>query len=141
MYRRWTFIRQQKFNTGHPDHVWARDLECYHCDDFLTFSDWLHTEIGLPGAKQKLHRPNRDLGWIPGNVRWATTKEVALCYQRNILVTYQGRTQHLTAWCRELNLNYGTVFSRYHRGWPTRQMFTHPVLSGQKTFFGVRPCL
>mgnify|MGYP006278548011 CR=1 FL=1 len=42
-------------------------------------------------------------------------------------ITYQGKTQSLKTWAKDLGLDYGTIFSRFHRGWELKDVFAIPV--------------
>jgi hypothetical protein len=43
------------------------------------------------------------------------------------LIEYQGRTQRLVAWCRELNFRYATVHKRLALGWSVEEALTTPA--------------
>ena len=68
--------------------------------------------------------PNRSGNYEPGNVRWATATEQARNAKSNRLVTLDGRTLTLAAWCEEFGLNYFTVVSRLNAGWTPKRAFT-----------------
>ena len=59
-----------------------------------------------------LDRKDNNKGYSPENCRWATYTEQARNTRRNILITFQGQTQCLAAWCEKLNLKYPTVYKR-----------------------------
>jgi DNA invertase Pin-like site-specific DNA recombinase len=43
-------------------------------------------------------------------------------------ITYQGRTQHLSAWARETGINLSTLWNRLTRyGWSVEKAFTRPL--------------
>ena len=54
-------------------------------------------------------------GYSPDNCRWVSALVQANNTRSNHYLTYKGKTQSLADWCRELNLNYGTVRSRINR--------------------------
>lgn len=82
---------------------------------WLTFKNWAM----LNGYKDglTLDRIDNNKGYSPDNCRWVTMKTQCNNTRRNHLITYKGKTQSLSAWCRELGLNYSTVRARlntYH---------------------------
>lgn len=45
--------------------------------------------------------------------------------RNNLYITYNGKTQSLADWCRELNLNYDKVQNKIKRcGWTVEKAFT-----------------
>jgi hypothetical protein len=62
-----------------------------------------------------LDRKDNDQGYNPENCKWATRTEQNRNKRSNVNVTLRGKTQCLTAWCQELNLNCNTVYTRIHR--------------------------
>jgi hypothetical protein len=87
--------------------------------DFWRFADYVTKKLGTPqGLRNCLGRIERDRNWEPGNIRWYTRKELANHRIDNCYYTYRRKTQSLTDWCDELNLNYDRVHSRiYQYGW------------------------
>lgn len=63
----------------------------------------------------------------PSNCRWATYEEQSKNKRNNIVVTWNGKTQVLKDWCRELSLDYRTIKARFHKGWDIDRMFTEPI--------------
>lgn len=42
-------------------------------------------------------------------------------------LTFQGKTQDLCEWARDVGIKYTTLYSRLHRGWSIEQALTAPV--------------
>ncbi len=68
----------------------------------------------------------------PDNCRWVTRTVQQNNRQYNHLLTYNGKTQTVTQWARELNLNASTLFSRIERGLSDEQVLTTPKGCGKK---------
>lgn len=97
----------------HPD--WAAD-----------FSQFLAYIGRAPTVKHSVDRIENSLGYIPGNVRWATAKEQARNTSRKSKhALVEGET--LAESCERLGLNYKTVTHRIWRGVPRNQLFAKRV--------------
>ena len=91
--------------------------------DFSVF----YAELGpRPSAAHTLDRINNDEVYGPGNCRWATTDVQANNTRRNVHLTFQGKTQTLSQWTKELNLPSGIISSRIKAGWSTERALTEP---------------
>lgn len=97
------------------------------CDEwrnnFINFYNW--AIVNGYDDNLSIDRIDNNKGYSPKNCRWATTIEQAN-NKRNIkMITYNGKTQSIPNWCRELNLNYKTVRTRINEyGWDIERAFT-----------------
>lgn len=82
------------------------------------FTHFLQHVGPRPGPRHSLDRIKNNLGYAPGNVRWATKKAQANNRKNGLLLKYKGREQTLAQWCDELGHEYSKVWSRlYTYGW------------------------
>jgi hypothetical protein len=71
------------------------------------------------------------VGWFPENIEgWRDHKFVHTHRKDNLSVTYQGRTQALSAWTKELGLNFSTIWNRIERGYTPEEAFNKPINKG-----------
>jgi len=63
----------------------------------------------------------------PTNCRWATPSQQRDNTRRSHLLTFNGKTQSVTAWGIELNIKRWVIFKRLQSGWSTRDALTIPV--------------
>lgn len=89
------------------------------CDEWLndnkTFFEW-----ALNNGYQDdltIDRIDVDGNYEPSNCRWATNDEQANNMRTNINLTYNGKTQSIAQWSRELGIKQNTLYARYHMGW------------------------
>lgn len=81
---------------------------------------------GEPGMQ--LDRIDNDLGYLPGNVRWATPEENTNNRRNNRRITFRGSTKTLAEWARMLGLGPTTIRSRLDKsGWPAERALTEGV--------------
>jgi hypothetical protein len=98
------------------------------CQRWQTFANFLEDMGEPPSPKHQLERIDNAGNYEPGNCRWATPKEQANNRRSSNLLTYQGKTQTLAAWCEELGLKHSTVvmrLTRYH--WSVTKALSTPA--------------
>ena len=93
-------------------------------------------DMGARPVGTTLDRINNDGNYEPGNCRWATPREQGRNTRHNVLVTYQGRTQCVTAWAEEVGLETKTLQYRIRAGWPADRALTTPSLINRKSNHG-----
>lgn len=90
--------------------------------DFPAFLAYIGSK---PTPRHTLDRIDNNLGYQPGNVRWATMKE----QRRNrrdpgCLLSLAGKTQHILDWADELGISVRTLWSRKNGGWTDAEILT-----------------
>lgn len=101
----------------------------YVCDewhDFFKFVEWSNSVGGRPEG-HTLDRKDNDGPYSPENCRWATMHDQCRNKSDNILIEYNGKTQTLEDWSKELGIKRPTLQHRYVRGWSIERMMTEPV--------------
>ena len=95
--------------------------------NFKSFHDHA-TRLPHYGEKgRSLDRINNALDYQPGNVRWATRKEQQRNRRANRYLTHNGKTQCISAWAEEIDINVATLYRRLEMGWSTEKTLTKPV--------------
>ena len=92
----------------------GRGIDIY--PPWLNFTTFLEEVPTCPGNTYTLDRIDNSKGYFPGNLRWVTRVEQANNKRNNKFFTYNGKTQTLAQWCRELGLNYMTIKTRLRAG-------------------------
>lgn len=81
-----------------------------------------------PSASHTLDRfPNRNGGYEPGNVRWATKVEQAANRCTTLEITCDGRIMSAEEWGRETGIPADTIRARLARNWPDDVAVKTPV--------------
>ena len=94
--------------------------------DFNNFKNW--AEHNGYTSCLTIDRIDNDGDYTPNNCRWIAKGEQNNNQRTNRLITYNGKTQNLKQWSKELNINYGTLLSRIDDSkWSIEKAFTEPV--------------
>jgi hypothetical protein len=113
-YRAWAGMVGRVRDTKSPRSRWYTDVPIHPA--------WLVFEVfdaDVPDPPSRVHTLDRvrgELGYVPGNVRWATMKEQARNRRSNRLVTIGDRTQCIAAWAEETGIGEATLRYRLRRG-------------------------
>ena len=86
------------------------------CPEWEDFTRFL-TDMGEAPKGLSLERKDNDKGYNKSNCRWATPLE----QQQNTcrpMLTFNGETQTVRAWARELGITKDALYSRLRRNWP-----------------------
>jgi hypothetical protein len=81
-----------------------------------------------PTPKHTIERLDNNKGYSPENCAWRTMKEQNNNRRSNFWITFNDRTQTLTAWGVETGINYVTLHNRLKSGWSVEKSLTTPVL-------------
>jgi hypothetical protein len=80
---------------------------------FDAFRDWVLDNLGpIPYPNAIIRRIDSNKDFRPGNLEWSTKRIMSNHRQTNKMVRYQGRTQSIADWSRELGINYDALWSR-----------------------------
>lgn len=98
--------------------------------DFQAFYDWSIEH----GYKDNLtiDRIDNDVGYSPNNCRWVDYKTQGNNTRRNVYITYDGKTQTISQWEDDLNLNSGVIRMRHYRGYMDKECLFGKEVSHEK---------
>lgn len=92
-----------------------------------SFAKFVYDMPLKPSEKHSLDRINSNGNYYKGNCRWATATEQANNTRRNVIVTYEGKTDTLTRMVKEFScVSYCNARKRIANGWTVEDAFTVP---------------
>lgn len=83
----------------------------------------------LPSGRALYTVERRDglRGYEPGNCRWATHAEQQRNTSYNVNLTFNGKTQCIAEWAREVGLSWACLSGRIVAKWSVERALTEPV--------------
>lgn len=96
------------------------------CERWYSFEAFLEDMGPRPSARHSLERENNDLGYQPGNCRWATRGEQARNTRVNRIVTFRGSEMTLAQAAELAGVSYSTACRRLNTGWSLDAALTPP---------------
>ena len=96
------------------------------CDEWKTFTNFLK-DMGKRSPGFTLERINTNLGYEPGNCRWASRLEQARNRRNNSVYTVNGITGCLTELAGKFKIPAGIVSNRIRMGIDPEEAFNRPV--------------
>lgn len=115
LYNTWAHMKQRCYNPKNPsyENYGAKGIiVCNEWQDFEPFYNWARNN----GYKDNLTIDRIDFNgnYEPANCRWATIEEQNNNKSDTNLITYNGKTQSLSKWAKELNIKMTTLKARIY---------------------------
>lgn len=86
------------------------------CDRWLDFNNFLNDMGRATNKGLTVERINNLLGYSPDNCKWETTKKQNINKCNNVNVTFNGKTQCIAEWAREIGMKKEDLQYRYNIG-------------------------
>lgn len=122
----WCAMLTRCHNRNGQDYMMYGGRGIVVCERWQTFINFYADMGTIPEGKSSIDRVDSNGNYEHGNCRWSTPLEQGGNTRRVRKIEYRGKTQGLSAWCRELGLNYRTTLFRVANGWSIEDAFTAP---------------
>lgn len=128
-YNSWLAMKTRCYNSNAANYHNYGGRGIVVCDRWLNSFNAFLADMGECPEGMSIDRIDNDGNYQPSNCKWSTKREQDNNRRTNRNITLQGRTQTMTQWCRELNLNKDTIKRRLYRGWSEVDALTIPINS------------
>lgn len=108
---------------------------CDEWQDYSVFRKWAISngyDQCAEFQKCTLDRIDPNGNYEPDNCRWVDIKTQENNRRNNHLIEYEGKTQNLTTWARELGIDVVLLRDRIRHGWSFERAITTPVQTKRK---------
>lgn len=123
----WQTMRQRCHNPNDPYYFRYGGRGIQVCERWRhSFAAFL-ADMGPRPVGTSIERENNDGNYEPGNCRWATAIEQGNNKRSNRRIEFNGRTQTLTQWSREIGIKKGCLAARLNSGMSVEEAFTKPL--------------
>ena len=87
------------------------------CDRWMESFENFYSDMGdRPSLQHSLDRVDGNLGYFKENCRWATLEQQASNKSNNQNLTYNGKTQTIAQWAKEVGMHINTLHRRLNKG-------------------------
>lgn len=134
LYRKWLSIKNRCYNQKDKKYKNYGGRGIKVCDEWLNDFEAFYTWSLSHGYEKGLEidRIDNNGNYEPDNCRYTTRRENMLNRNNTIKIKFRGEEKPLLKWCEELNLPYGTIYSRiYDYGWSTDKALSAPINKGE----------
>lgn len=98
------------------------------CDRWLKFENF-YADMGEKPVGKSLERKDNNLGYSPENCKWATRSEQNNNKRDNHPITFNGKTQTIALWAKEIGVSRRTISHRINDyGWSIEKALSTPNL-------------
>lgn len=127
-YQAWAAMLRRCYTTTRADYENYGGRGISVCDRWRESFENFYADMGpRPSPKHSLDRINNDGNYEPSNCRWTTPDVQARNTRTNVNLTFNGKTQTISEWTRELGFERETLRRRIALGWPVEDAFTTPA--------------
>ena len=141
LYACWTRMRARCNSKKNPDYKFygGRGIKiCHRWNDFRNFEEDMRASFEAHkkrNSSSTLERIDVNGNYCPSNCTWATRREQSNNRNYNAKITYEGKTQSVGKWAKELPIKITTknLYKRvFTRKWDVERAFSKAV-RGRKT--------
>ena len=121
-------MKQRCFNPNNTYYLNYGGRGIIVCDHWKNSFENFYADMGVCPSGHTLDRIDVNGNYEPGNCKWATQTEQARNRTNNHLITFNEKTQTISAWAKELGFADETLRSRITKyNWPIEKALTTPL--------------
>lgn len=128
VYKIWTLMKDRRHNPNNDHYADYGGRGITVCSAWRDSFEAFYADMGDPPSEgHSIDRKKNELGYQPGNCRWATFVEQNNNNRRNVLLTYNERTQTIAQWAKDLGISQKTLGKRIRSGRSVERALTTEV--------------
>lgn len=132
-YRTWVSMKSRCTNPNRKCYAHYGGRGIVVCDRWMNSFEAFLSDMGERPDETTLDRfPDVNGNYEPGNCRWATLLQQSRNTRRSRNVTWNGKTQCVSAWAEEVGIASQTLGSRLCNGWSIERAMTTPAKKSPK---------
>lgn len=120
----WTNMVARCTNPNRPDYRYYGGRGITVCDSWRNSFAAFLADMGVRPDGLSLDRIKNELGYEPGNCRWASKYEQMQNTRATRLLTLGDKTMGINAWAKTLGINKESLRGRLLRGWTLEAALT-----------------
>lgn len=129
----WLGIRKRCYNPKAVGYCYygAKGIKvCKRWSGKNGFQNFLDDMGNRPSPKHSIDRIDNRKDYSPSNCRWVTAEvqNRSRVKENSILLTFEGKTHHLSYWSKKTGIDYHTLRLRVKRGLPVEAILSHSDL-------------
>jgi len=116
-YSSWSNLKTRCLNRNSNRYYRYGERGIEICDRWKESFENFFEDMGeRPTNNHSIDRIDNDKGYFKENCKWSSSFEQMNNKSTNKNITYEGRTQSVMNWSRELGINHKTIYDRLYRG-------------------------
>ncbi len=128
IYQAYSSMVHRCYSIGRQNYKYYGGRGIKICDRWKDSFENFYEDMGERPDGKTLDRIDNDGDYTPENCRWATRKEQQRNTRKNVMLTYNGRTQCIAAWAEEYGLHPSILHGRLYKcGWSVERALVRPV--------------
>jgi hypothetical protein len=136
LYNSWVSMKNRCLNPTSKSYINYGAKGISICDEWLDYTNFKQWALNNNWDESlTIDRIDNNKNYEPSNCKWSTYLEQENHRCDNINITYKGKTQTLSMWCRELDMNINTIKYRLNNPKFTsiEDVFERPLQRYNKT--------
>jgi hypothetical protein len=121
-YRTWHDMKQRCLNKKNKRYYLYGDRGINICKRWQNSFNNFFKDMGLKPKGMTIERINNNKGYSKKNCKWATYKEQCRNFRHNRNITWNNKTQCMTAWAEELKIPMYILKNRLNNGWSMKKI-------------------
>ncbi len=132
VYKAWCHMRGRCNDSSSKDYHLYGGRGIRFCKRWMKFENFLEDMGEPPTKRHSLDRINNNGDYCKSNCRWATSQTQCRNKRTNHIISYDGKTQCLIVWAKELDMESSLLRYRL-KHWSIEKSLTTPVRKRKKT--------